>query len=716
MEFIELRDIYKTYRLGEIDVPVLKGISLTVAHGEFVALMGTSGSGKTTLMNILGCLDRPTSGDFWLDGQDVVALSPDEWAQLRNEKIGFVFQTFNLLPRTSALENVIMPLSYTALHLSDREGRQRAGDLLQRVGLGDRLDHEPSQLSGGQQQRVAIARALINIPAILFADEPTGNLDSKTSEEVLELFRRLNQEEGVTIILVTHDAAVARYAKRIIRITDGMVEAEEPQTKQAQEGQVGAAPPAGSGAKLRSGLAWLRLQWMVRTALHGLRRNVMRAALTTLGIVIGVAAVIAMMEIGNGSSNAIQATIASMGANNLLILPGTASSGGVSFGAGSVMTLTPQDADAILNESPAIRGSVPVVRARTQVIYGNRNWVPSFIYGTTPSWLDVREWGLAEGEMFTNRDVRNASKVCVLGQRLVRELFQGESPLGKEVRVQNVSFRVVGVLTSKGANMMGMDQDDVLLAPWTTIKFRVTGSSATTANQSASGGASGSSTSTAVNSLNQIYPNAQNQLYPLPSATQAADTPQPVRFINVDQILTAGRSTQEIPAAIEQITQILRERHRLGPGEPDDFNIRDMTEMTKALSSTSDMMTKLLLAVALISLLVGGVGIMNIMLVSVTERTREIGLRMAVGAWSRDILQQFLAESVILCFCGGAAGILAGRGVSILVRVLLRWPTELSLGAIVAAFAVSVTVGIVFGFYPAWKASRLDPIIALRYE
>jgi macrolide transport system ATP-binding/permease protein len=718
MEFIELRDIYKTYHLGEIDVPVLKGISLTVSHGEFVALMGTSGSGKTTLMNILGCLDRPTSGEYWLEGQDVVALSADEWAQLRNQKIGFVFQTFNLLPRTSALENVLMPLSYTAQHLSDQEALQRAKDLLQRVGLGERLDHEPSQLSGGQQQRVAIARALVNTPAILFADEPTGNLDSKTSEEVLELFRKLNEEEGVTIILVTHDANVARSAKRIITITDGMVAAEAPPVQEAQGGQVGSSPPVGSEvmAKLRSGLAWLRLQWMVRTAIHGLRRNIMRAALTTLGIVIGVAAVIAMMEIGSGSASAIQATIASMGANNLLVLPGTASSGGVSFGAGSVMTLTPQDAEAILNESPAVRGAVPVVRARTQVIYGNRNWVPSFIYGTTPAWLDVREWGLAEGDMFTDRDVRNASKVCVLGQRLVRELFQGENPLGKEVRVKNVSFRVIGVLTGKGANMMGMDQDDVLLAPWTTIKFRVTGSSAETANQSAAGSGSGSSTSTTVNSLNQIYPNAQNQLYPIPSASQAANTPLPVRFINVDQILTAGRSAPEIPAAIKQITQILRERHRIGPGEADDFNIRDMTEMTKALSSTGTMMTKLLLAVALISLLVGGVGIMNIMLVSVTERTREIGLRMAVGAWSRDILQQFLAESVILCFFGGVVGILAGRGISMLVRVLLGWPTELSLGAIVAAFAVSVTVGMVFGFYPAWKASRLDPIIALRYE
>jgi macrolide transport system ATP-binding/permease protein len=714
MEFIELQDLYKTYHLGEIDVPVLKGISLTVARGEFVALMGTSGSGKTTLMNILGCLDRPSSGEYWLEGQDVVALSADEWAQLRNQKLGFVFQTFNLLPRTSALENVVMPLSYTAEHLSDRQARQRAEDLLQRVGLGERLDHEPSQLSGGQQQRVAIARALVNQPAILFADEPTGNLDARTSEEVLELFRRLNDEEGVTIILVTHDENVARYADRIIRIYDGTIVGEERRAAEAPGGKESLA--AGPAAELRGGWSWLRLQWMVRTALKGLRRNVLRAALTTLGIIIGVAAVIAMMEIGHGSSTAIKQTIASMGANILVVRAGTASSGGVSFGAGSVMTLTPQDGEAILEECPGVRAVAPVVRARTQVIYGNRNWVPTFIYGSTPAFLEVREWDLAEGDGFANRDVRNASKVCLLGQTLVKELFQGESPLGKEVRVQNVSFRVVGILSAKGANMMGMDQDDVLVAPWTTIKFRVTGSSAATVNQSAAATTSSSSTSQTVNTLKQIYPNTQNQLYPLPSATQAADTPQPVRFVNVDEILTAARTTKEIPIAVKQINELLRERHRIRPGEPDDFNIRDMTEMTRALSSTSTMMTRLLLAVALISLLVGGVGIMNIMLVSVTERTREIGVRMAVGAWARDILQQFLAEAVILCFCGGIAGIVAGRGVSMLVRMWLGWPTELSLGAIIAAFAVSVTVGIIFGFYPAWKASRLDPIIALRYE
>ncbi|MHB9074234.1 MAG: ABC transporter permease [Desulfobaccales bacterium] len=718
MEFIELRDLYKTYHLGELDVPVLRGISLAIPRGEFVALMGASGSGKTTLMNILGCLDRPSSGEYWLDGRDVVAMSPDDWAQLRNQKIGFVFQNFNLLPRTTALENVIMPLSYTAEHLSDREARQRAEDLLRRVGLWERRDHEPSQLSGGQQQRVAIARALINHPPLLFADEPTGNLDSHTSEEVLQLFRQLNEEEGVTIILVTHDANVARHADRVIRISDGVMLAEEHPVPEA--GQIGFSPaPAAQEAALRSGWAWLRLQWMVRTALNGLRRNVLRAALTTLGIIIGVAAVIAMMEIGRGSSTAIQQTIASMGANILMVHAGTASSGGVSFGAGTMKTLTPQDSEAMLEECPAVRAAAPIVRARTQVIYGNRNWVPTFIYGTTSAFLNVREWDLAEGDPITDREVRNSSKVCLLGQTLVRELFQGQSPLGKEIRIQNVSFKVIGVLSAKGANMMGMDQDDVLVAPWTTIKFRVVGASTTTANQSAAAGSSSAgsaSTSQTVNTLNQIYPTSQNKLYPEQSATQAADTPQPVRFINVDEILVAARTTKEIPAAIKQVTQLLRERHRIRPGAPDDFNIRDMTEMTKALSSTSGMMTRLLLAVALISLLVGGVGIMNIMLVSVTERTREIGLRMAVGAWARDILQQFLAESVILCFCGGAVGILVGRGISILVRVVLHWPTALSLDAIFAAFAVSVTVGIVFGFYPAWKAAHLDPIIALRYE
>jgi macrolide transport system ATP-binding/permease protein len=708
MKLIELKDIYKTYHLGEIEVPVLKGVSLTISRGEFVALMGTSGSGKTTLMNILGCLDRPTSGNYRLEGQEVTELSPDERALLRNQKLGFVFQTFHLLPRSSALENVIMPLSYNGINLSDGEAQHQSEELLHKVGLGDRLDHEPSQLSGGQQQRVAIARALVNHPSILFADEPTGNLDSKTSEEMLALFKRLNNE-GVTIVLVTHDEGVARSANRIIRIHDGMIQSDEETHAAAVE-----TPEQPEKAGRRPIWAFPRLRWMLRTALQGLRRNVMRAALTALGIIIGVAAVIAMMEIGRGSASAIQSTIASMGANNLLIMPGTAASGGVTFGAGSIKTLTPQDAEAIIREAPAVRAVAPIVRARTQVVFGNRNWVPIYLYGSTPSYLDVREWPLAEGDMFTEQDVRNASKVCVLGKSLVRELFQGESPLGKEIRVNNVAFKVIGVLTSKGANMVGIDQDDVLLAPWTTIKYRVAGKSMDNVNQSAA--ASSSDTSQTVNTLSDLYPTKKLKLYPEQSAAQMANTPLPVRFANVDQIMAAARSPQEVPAAMQQISQLLRERHRIRPDEPEDFSIRNMTEMTKALTSTAGMMTKLLLAVALISLVVGGVGIMNIMLVSVTERTREIGLRMAVGAWGRDILQQFLVEAVLLCFLGGIVGILLGRGISLLIAATLKWPTEMSLGAILAAFTVSVTVGVIFGYYPAWKASRLDPIMALRYE
>jgi ABC-type antimicrobial peptide transport system permease subunit len=456
----------------------------------------------------------------------------------------------------------------------------------------------------------------------------------------------------------------------------------------------------------------MKVYHTVRTAMKALRRNPMRAMLTTLGIVIGVGAVIAMMEIGAGSSSSIQQAISSMGANVLLVVPGTAASGGVSFGAGSVTTLTSEDCEAILRECPSIRSAASNVRARTQVVYGNRNWVPSSMYGTTPAFLDVRNWTLAEGEPFTDRDVLNANKVCLLGQTLVRELFQGESPIGKEIRVKNVSFRVVGVLSAKGANMMGMDQDDILLAPWTTIKYRVTGSTLATANQSASSSGSGSS----VNTLSNLYPGGQPSLYPERSEIQAADNPMPVRFANIDQILAAAQSSDMIRAAIQQMTAVLRERHRIRPGEPDDFNIRDMTEMTKTLSSTTTLMTNLLLCVAMISLVVGGVGIMNIMLVSVTERTREIGLRMAVGARTRDILRQFLVEAVVLCMVGGAMGILLGHGGSQLVRLLLRWPVATSPAAIAAAVLVSAGVGIVFGFYPAWKASRLDPIEALRFE
>ena len=457
----------------------------------------------------------------------------------------------------------------------------------------------------------------------------------------------------------------------------------------------------------------MRLYSTMKTAFGALGRNVMRTLLTTLGIVIGVGAVITMMEIGNGTTIAIQRTMASIGANTLVIVPGAVSISGVNQGSGSKITLTPQDADAITKECPAVRSVAPIVRARTQIVYGNRNWVPTYIYGTTPSFLEVREWtDLDKGDAFTEHDVRNSSKVCVIGQTIVSELFGGESPIGKEVRIRNVTFKVIGILQKKGANVMGMDQDDILLAPWTTIKYRVVASSLTNANQSNTNTAN----STEVNTLNQIYPNIQQNLYYVPTDSEQADAPQPIRFANVDQILTAAQSGSQIPFAIEQITMLLRERHHLRVTDVNDFNVRDMTEIAKAMSSTTELITKLLLCVAMISLVVGGVGIMNIMLVSVTERTREIGLRMAVGAEPGDILRQFLTEAVVLCLLGGTLGIVLGRGSSYIVSAVLHWPTAVSVGAIVAAVIVSASVGIIFGFYPAWKASRLDPIEALRYE
>jgi ABC-type antimicrobial peptide transport system permease subunit len=455
----------------------------------------------------------------------------------------------------------------------------------------------------------------------------------------------------------------------------------------------------------------------VQTAVRALRRNVMRSALTCTGIVIGIAAVIAMMEIGNGITTLNQQAIASLGANTLMIQPGNAASGGLSFGAGSAMTLTPQDCDAINRECEALRGAAPTVGTNAQLVYGNRNWVPMQITGTTADYLEVRQWPVEDGAAFSDQDVRNGSKVCIIGQTIKAQLFGDEDPLGKDVRLKNVALRVVGVLSRKGANMFGGDQDDVVIAPWTTIKYRISGQNqaSSSAGSSGSGGSSGG-VNTAVNSLSNLYPSGQTALYPAQSETQAADTPLSVRFTNINSIQCAAASAPEIPVAMKQITALLRERHHLRDSAADDFQIRDMTELMNTLKSTTDLIATLLLIVAGISLAVGGVGIMNIMLVSVTERTREIGLRMAVGARSMHILSQFLIEAVLLCLAGGLIGIALGRGASLAVRATLHWPTAVSVMAIIGSVIVSASVGIVFGFYPAWKASRLDPIEALRYE
>jgi ABC-type antimicrobial peptide transport system permease subunit len=442
----------------------------------------------------------------------------------------------------------------------------------------------------------------------------------------------------------------------------------------------------------------------------------MRSALTCLGIIIGIAAVIATMEIGNGVSSLNERAIASLGANNLMIQPGQAASGGVSWGGGSVMTLTPQDCESIIRDCPAVKAAAPTVGANAQIIYGSKNWNPMNITGTTPSYLDVREWPVDEGSCFTDQDVRNSGKVCLIGQTIKKNLFENEDPIGKEIRLGSVTMRVVGVLKRKGANMFGSDQDDVIIAPWTTIKYRVSGKGDVMQQSQSAGAAASGGVNTSVNSLNNLYPSSGAQLYPAQSQIQAADTPQPVRFTNIRTIMAAATSTPEIPVAMKQVTELLRERHHLRPGEPEDFQIRDMTEINDTLSASTKLVGTLLLIVAAISLAVGGVGIMNIMLVSVTERTREIGLRMAVGARARDILLQFLVEATLLCLIGGAIGISLGRVASIAVRFFARWPTAVSIQAILWSVFVSATVGVVFGFYPAWKASRLDPIEALRYE
>jgi macrolide transport system ATP-binding/permease protein len=736
MELIRLEDITKTYRLGEIDVPVLKGISLTIHRGEMVALMGASGSGKTTLMNILGCLDRPSSGQFWFEGQEMSRLSPDERAMVRTKRLGFVFQCFNLLPRTSALKNVLMPLDYAVQRATRGEARHTAEMILAQVGLADHMHHDPSQMSGGQQQRVAIARALINRPALLLADEPTGNLDSHTGQEILRMFQRLHGQ-GITVILVTHDAKVAGYADRTIHIADGLIEDNQhgrsgeglqaladghtsfPEAAKPMQGQHRFAPPhrgCGGGAAsfaayeahtvalataaatcaaspLQEAVPDIRLRHQaassqvkpqspavgslipptLRTALGNLRANKMRSALTALGVIIGVGAVIAMSEIGQGSKAEIEKTIAAMGAYMLPIIPGAANNRGVSQGAGTFQTLKPSDVDEIARQCPAVSAAVPMIWSQAQVVYGEHNWSVLRLKGTAPSFLAISDLeDLEEGDCFTDDDVRTWNTVCLIGATVKRELFEDESPIGKVVRIRDVPFRVIGLLSPRGANMWGEDQDDCIVAPWTTIKFRVNSSGA--------------------------------------GSTYVRMEP------NVDFILAKAASAELAPVAIEQITSLLRERHHLAADKENDFKILDLTEIAQASARTAELMSALLLIVAAISLVVGGVGIMNIMLVAVTERIREIGLRMAVGARRHHILQQFLLEAVLLCLVGGALGILVGRGTSILVRKFQQWTTEVSLPAIMISVLVAAGVGIVFGFYPAWKASQLDPIEALRHE
>ena len=444
---------------------------------------------------------------------------------------------------------------------------------------------------------------------------------------------------------------------------------------------------------------------LIKSALIAICRNPTRTFLTTLGIVIGISSVIALMEIGTGASEVLAKNFADMGAHTIRIFPGTVIRGGVSSGAAARANLTVSDLNAILKNCQYVQAGTPFLSVRGQIIYGGKNWSPYFISGVNENYFDIAGWKIEEGEPFSASHVRRGSKVCLVGETIVRELYGGENPVGKDLRIQNVVFKVIGVLKSKGANMMGMDQDDCVIAPWTSVKMRLRGAGSTSlssASASVSVETSTAATDTYVGSVS---------LYP----PKLANMP-PVRFSNIDSIMLAATSADDVYKAMAEVGQSLRESHKLEDHVDDDFRIRAMAEFADMWKSSTKTTTNLLLCVAFISLIVGGVGIMNIMLVSVTERTREIGLRMAVGARGSDILKQFLIESIVICLVGGIIGIFAGHAFSIIMSKFMGWPVAISYVAIVISFGVSALVGIVFGYYPAWKAARLDPIEALRYE
>ena len=637
-EVIRLEQIRRDFRVGDETVHALRGVSFTIREGEFVTIMGTSGSGKSTLLNTLGCLDTPTAGEYYLDGVAVRTMDKNQRATLRNRKIGFVFQNYNLLPKTTAIENVELPLMYNPQYKAS-ERRERAIAALKAVGLGDRLLHKSNQMSGGQMQRVAIARALVNDPAVILADEATGNLDTRTSFEVLVLFQQLHAE-GRTIIFVTHNPEIAQYSSRNITLRDGHV----------------------TGDTRNEHILTMNFANLFKIAVKALSNNKLRGFLTMLGIIIGVASVITMLAIGQGSKRSIQASISEMGSNMIMIHPGGDRRGGVQLSADDMESLKLQDLEDIRSKTRYVTYVSPAVNSAGQAIYGANN-TPTTVYGVNLDYLEIRRYRVDDGDTFSEQDIKTAAKVCLVGKTVAEELFpDGENPVGKVIRFGTIPFRIVGVLESKGYNSMGMDQDDLIIAPYTTVQKRIL----------------------AITHLQEIICSALTEAY--------------------------------TDRAIDEISAILRTNHRLKESDDDDFSIRSQQEMASMLTSTTDMMTVLLAAVAGISLLVGGIGIMNIMYVSVTERTREIGLRMSIGAKGIDILAQFLIESILISVTGGVIGVLAGIGAAVAVNIFAAFPIYIQPWSVFLSFAVCTLTGVFFGWYPAQKAAMLDPIEAIRYE
>jgi macrolide transport system ATP-binding/permease protein len=657
---IELRGVTKTYFVGGGRLDVLKGVNLRIEAGEFVAIMGPSGSGKSTLMQILGLLDRPTDGKYELLGLDVSALTDDEGAALRSRTIGFVFQMFNLLARTTALDNVGLPMLYTG----DPRRAERAAEVLREIGLGDRLDHAPNQLSGGQQQRVAIARALVNKPRLIFADEPTGNLASAQAEEILGRLVEMN-DSGITLVMVTHEPDIAAHAKRIIKIKDGVIISDE-KNIQKRAGSGAARPREVQAEALVSippprELTWEELLEHVRSALGAIRSNKLRSALSMLGILIGVTAVIAMLAIGKGAQKSVETQLSGLGSNLVMLWPmSPRTSGGARSAMNAFSRLSMEDVAAIRRAHPGIVRAAGEVGGSVQAVYADKNTNTS-LTGAEPEYADMRNSRAYYGRFFTAEENEEMARVALLGPTVATALFGEADPLGKTVNIDHTKFKVIGVLTRKGSGGF-QDQDDKIIIPLKTAMKKVLGR----------------------------------------------------QFLGTVSIETSGPSQTD--PVIEAVRALMRKRHRLPDYKEDDFTLRNMAEIQAALTGTSKIFSLLLGIVAAISLVVGGIGIMNIMLVSVSERTREIGLRKAIGATRRAVLIQFLIEAIAMSTCGGLLGIVLGMAIAFGMSYFAGWAAIVTAQSVVLAFVFSAGTGIVFGFWPARKASLLSPIEALRYE
>ena len=639
---LELKDVSRTYSSGGEPLTVLREVCLTIQSGEFVAIMGASGSGKSTLMNIIGCLDKPSSGTYSIRGVEVASLNGDALAALRRDTFGFIFQRYNLMSDLSAVENAEVPAVYCGMAKTDRAAH--ASDLLRELGLGDRLEHHPSQLSGGQQQRVSIARALMNGGPVILADEPTGALDSQGGKEVMAILEKLHSQ-GHTIIVVTHDSDIAAYAHRIVRIADGRITSDEPQQKveagiQAQTGQTG--NDAGPGAGI--------LGESLKMALRSLVHNRLRTALTMLGIIIGVASVIALMAIGNGAKQDVVERIQAMGTDLLTIMRGPPA---VRASAEIVTSFLPEDLPSIVG-SQGVAMAIPETNLSSLLRFGNQDLMVTAV-GTGENFPLVHDWPPQSGVFFSAEHVKRYAQVVTLGQTVVKNLFpDGTNPLGQYVLIGSAPFLVIGVLSSKGLTPRGDDMDNSVWLPYTTAGARIFGQ----------------------------------------------------RFFN--DFVVRVKPEADMSAVQAGLHSLLIKRHG-----KEDFNIRNQADTIATADETQNTLTYLLAAIAVISLVVGGIGVMNIMLVSVTERTREIGIRMAIGARSFDVLFQFLAEAVVVCFIGGLAGVVAGLGGGLATSAIAGWRVIFTVPPIVIAFACAFLTGIIFGYLPARKAAQLDPIDAL---